>query len=152
LPLYQSQGSGLLERLSGIFAFVLHDRRTGDFLIARDPIGVNPLYTGRDEHGNLCVASEMKALAGACRKIEDFPPGHYLTAKMEAPAPYYQPGWKSFAAVKDNPLDLDRLRESFTAAVHRQMMSDVPYGVLVSGGLDSSLVAAVAARFAETRI
>jgi asparagine synthase (glutamine-hydrolysing) len=152
LPLYERDGAGFLNALNGIFAFVLYDRRNGDYLIARDPIGVNPLYTGRDEHGNLYVASELKALIRYCRIIDDFPAGHYLTAAMEVPAPYYAPAWRDYEAVQDGPLDLGRLRAGLEEAVRRQMMSDVPYGVLVSGGLDSSVVAVCARRFAENRV
>ena len=152
LPLYERYGSGFLERLSGIFAFVLYDKRTNDYLIARDPIGVMPLYTGRDEHGNLHVASELKALVPFCRVIEDFPPGHYLTRALATPARYYQPRWREFDAVAASPLDLPRLRASLEAAVHRQLMCDVPYGVLISGGLDSSVIAAVARHYAANRV
>jgi asparagine synthase (glutamine-hydrolysing) len=132
LPLYERHGAEFLDRLSGIFAF--------------------PLYLGRDEHGNLHVASELKALVPFCRVIDDFPPGHFMTAASPQPVRYYQPSWRAFDAVSDNPLDLDRLRASLEAAVHRQLMCDVPYGVLVSGGLDSSIVAAITQRFAPRRI
>ena len=152
LPLYERHGAAFLNRLSGIFAFVLYDRRTNDFLIARDPIGVEPLYTGRDEHGNLHVASEMKALIQFCRVIEDFPPGHYLTRSLEKPVRYYDPGWRSFEAVEPVPLDLPRLREALEAAVHQQLMCDVPFGVLISGGLDSSVISAITQRFAPNRV
>jgi len=152
LPLYERDGAAFLERLSGIFAFVLYDRRRNDYLIARDPIGVMPLYTGRDHDGNLHVASELKALVPFCRVIEDFPPGHYLTRSLAAPVRYYDPGWRDFAAVAENPLDLAHLRTSLEAAVHRQLMCDVPYGVLISGGLDSSVIAAVTQRFAARRV
>jgi asparagine synthase (glutamine-hydrolysing) len=152
LPLYERHGAEFLDRLSGIFAFALYDRRRHDYLIARDPIGVVPLYLGRDEHGNLHVASELKALVPFCRVIDDFPPGHFMTAASPQPVRYYQPSWRAFDAVSDNPLDLDRLRASLEAAVHRQLMCDVPYGVLVSGGLDSSIVAAITQRFAPRRI
>jgi asparagine synthase (glutamine-hydrolysing) len=152
LPLYERYGSGFLERLSGIFAFVLYDRRSDDYLIARDPIGVMPLYTGRDEHGNLYVASELKALVPFCRVIEDFPPGCFLTRSLTAPQRYYRPGWRDFAAVAEAPLDLATLRGSLEAAVHRQLMCDVPYGVLISGGLDSSVIAAITQRFAPNRV
>lgn len=152
LPLYEAHGAGFLNALSGIFAFVLYDRRKNDWLIARDPIGVNPLYTGRDEHGNLYAASELKALIRYCRIIEEFPPGHFLSAGMNEPAPYYAPGWRAWEAVKDAPLDLARIRDGLEHAVKRQMMSDVPYGVLVSGGLDSSLIAACARKFADNRV
>lgn len=152
LPLYERHGAAFLNKLSGIFAFALYDKRTNDFLIARDPIGVEPLYTGRDEHGNLYVASEMKALIQFCRVIEDFPPGHYLTRSLEKPARYYNPGWRSFEAVEPAPLDLPRLREALEAAVHQQLMCDVPFGVLISGGLDSSVISAITQRFAPNRV
>jgi asparagine synthase (glutamine-hydrolysing) len=152
LPMFERDGAGCLERLSGIFAFVLHDRRSGDFLIARDPIGVMPLYTGRDEHGTLHVASELKALVPHCRVIEDFPPGCYLTRALPAPVRYYTPGWREYDAVAAVPLDHAALRGSLEAAVHRQLMCDVPYGVLVSGGLDSSVIAAITQAFAPNRV
>jgi len=152
LPLYERHGAAFLNRLSGIFAFVLYDRRRNDYLIARDPLGVLPLYTGRDHDGNLHVASELKALVPFCRVIEDFPPGHYLTRELAAPVPYYRPGWREYDAVAERPLDLEHLRASLEAAVHRQLMCDVPYGVLLSGGLDSSVIAAVTQRFAAKRI
>jgi len=142
----------LLERLSGIFAFVLWDARTGDWLIARDPIGVCPLYTGRDERGHLLVASEMKALVDTCRTLDDFPPGHYLTARMAEPAPYYRPAWRAYDAVAEGPDDPALLKEALEAAVRRQLMCDVPYGVLVSGGLDSSLIAAITTKWAPDRV
>jgi asparagine synthase (glutamine-hydrolysing) len=152
LPLYEKYGADFLNRLSGIFAFVLHDKRNGTYLIARDPIGVNPLYMGRDDRGNLYVASEMKALVDFCRVIEDFPPGHFMTRETEAPVAYYQPAWRSYEAVAEGPLDSAGLRTGLEDAVRRQMMSDVPYGVLLSGGLDSSIIAAVAQKFAANRI
>jgi asparagine synthase (glutamine-hydrolysing) len=152
LPLYERHGAAFLNKLSGIFAFALYDKRTNDFLIARDPIGVEPLYTGRDEHGNLYVASEMKALIQFCRVIEDFPPGHFLTRNLDKPVRYYNPGWRSFEAVEPVPLDLPRLREALEAAVHQQLMCDVPFGVLISGGLDSSVISAITQRFAPNRV
>jgi asparagine synthase (glutamine-hydrolysing) len=152
IPLYERYGTGFLNRLSGIFAFVLYDRRNDDYLIARDPIGVVPLYTGRDEHGNLHVASEMKALIKFCRHIEDFPPGHYLTRRLPAPARYYEPAWTDYRGEESRPLDLVGLRKSLETAVHQQLMSDVPYGVLISGGLDSSVIAAVTQRLAPYRV
>jgi len=152
IPLYERHKTDFLNKLSGIFAFVLYDKRTDDFLVSRDPIGVIPLYYGRDELGNLHVASEMKALIPYCRHIEDFPPGHYLAKGMEAPAKYYDPAWRSFDAVKDTPLDIPTLKAAMEAAVHQQLMCDVPYGVLISGGLDSSVIAAVTQRFAPNRV
>jgi asparagine synthase (glutamine-hydrolysing) len=152
IPLYERHGAGFLNRLSGIFAFALYDKRSRDFLIARDPIGVEPLYTGRDGQGNLHVASEMKALIKFCRVIEDFPPGHYLTRGLDKPERYYKPGWRRFEAVSPHPLELPALRWALEAAVHRQLMCDVPYGVLISGGLDSSVVAAITQRYAPNRV
>ncbi|MDB4967575.1 MAG: asnB [Myxococcales bacterium] len=152
IPLYERHGAGFLNRLSGIFAFVLYDKRRDDFLIARDPIGVIPLYVGRDEHGNLHVASELKALIAHCRHIEDFPPGHYLTRAQAKPVRYYDPGWRDFDVAARKPLDVPALRASLESAVHQQLMSDVPYGVLISGGLDSSIIAAVTQRYARKRI
>lgn len=152
IPLYERHGASFLEKLSGIFAFVLYDKRNNDFLIARDPIGVISLYTGRDEYGNLYVASEMKALIKFCRQIEDFPPGHYLTRKTQQPVRYYNPAWSEFGIAARKDLDLGELRRSLEYAIHQQLMSDVPYGVLISGGLDSSVIAAVTQRFAPNRI
>ena len=142
IPLYERDGAGFLNHLLGIFSFVLYDKRRNDYLIARDPIGVVPLYYGRDEMGRLCVASEMKALLRYCHQFQDFPPGHLLTKGMEKPQKYHAPQWRSYEAVKDNPLDLTRVRTALESAVQRQIMCDVPYGVLISGGLDSSVVSA----------
>jgi len=152
LPLYERHGADFLNRLSGIFAFALYDKAKNDFLIARDPIGVEPLYTGRDEQGTLHVASELKALAKFCRVIEDFPPGHYLTRSLDRPARYYNPSWRPYEAVAGKAVDIGGLRRGLEAAVHQQLMCDVPYGVLISGGLDSSVVAAVARAYAANRI
>jgi asparagine synthase (glutamine-hydrolysing) len=146
LPLYQHRSADFLNELNGIFAFVIYDARTGGHLIARDPIGVIPLYWGRDDEGVLHVASELKALVPFCRTIDDFPPGHYLTEAMSAPTPYYAPSWRAFEEVRDASLSLPRLRASLESAVERQLMSDVPYGALLSGGLDSSLIASCASR------
>jgi asparagine synthase (glutamine-hydrolysing) len=152
LPLYRARGVDFLNDLNGIFAFVLFDRRSGGYLIARDPIGVVPLYTGRDERGRLYVASEMKALVGTCVSIEEFPPGCYLTAETPSPVRWYAPAWRDHDAVVASPVAPVELGRALQDAVHRQLMCDVPYGVLLSGGLDSSLVAAVAARFAAHRV
>jgi asparagine synthase (glutamine-hydrolysing) len=152
IPLYERHRTDFLNKLSGIFAFVLYDKRTNNFLIARDPMGVVPLYYGHDDHGNLHVASEMKALIPSCRHIEDFPPGHYLTKGMQKPAKYYDPRWRSYDAVKDTPLDLPKLKSALESAVHQQLMCDVPYGVLISGGLDSSVISAITQRFAPNRV
>ena len=143
-----------LNELSGIFAFALYDEARDRYLIARDPIGVMPLYTGRDIEGRLYVASEMKALIDTCPEIHDFPPGHLLDSRDGdgRPVPYYEPAWRDYGAVADGPTDPGRVREALEAAVHRQLMSDVPYGVLLSGGLDSSIISALAMRFSRRRV
>ncbi|MDI9240468.1 asparagine synthase B [Lysobacter sp. LF1] len=141
-----------LNALNGIFAFALWDRPRGRYLIARDPIGVCPLYWGHDRDGRLCVASEMKALADTCADVAQFPPGHYYDSEVGELVRYYERPWRDHDATRGVEVSHQELREAFERAVHRQLMSDVPYGVLLSGGLDSSLVAAVAARFARKRI
>ena len=148
--LYRAHGAKLVEHLSGIFAFALWDRAAGRYVIARDPIGVIPLYMGRDADGTLYVASEMKALTGVCEEVEPFPPGHVLDSEVGHPVRYWNPAWTDYSATEG--VAPDDLREALEAAVHRQLMSDVPYGVLLSGGLDSSVVAACAARFAGQRV
>ena len=144
--------STLLEQLSGIFAFALYDEEHDEFLIARDPIGVIPLYIGYDSDGTVYVASELKALEGQCERYEPFLPGHYYWSKEPGMKRYYCRDWFEYAAVKDNPASAEAIRESLTAAVKRQLMSDVPYGVLLSGGLDSSVSSALAEKFSEHRI
>ena len=152
LALYREQGDRFLDELDGIFAFALYDVERDDYLIARDPIGVIPLYYGRDKEGRLYVASELKALEGQCDKYAPFPPGHVLTGRDTMPRRYYDRDWFSYDNVKDNPASVDELRDGLEAAVRRQMMSDVPYGVLLSGGLDSSVISAVAQKYAKRRI
>jgi asparagine synthase (glutamine-hydrolysing) len=152
LALYNEKGTDFLEDLNGIFSFALYDKSDNSYLIARDHIGIIPLYMGWDKFGNFYVASELKALEGVCSKIEEFPPGHYLSSKDGVVKKWYQRNWTSFENVKDNTTDIKELREALEAAVHRQLMSDVPYGVLLSGGLDSSIISAVATRFAPKRI
>ena len=138
LALYRERGDGFLDELDGIFAFALYDVERDEYLIARDPIGVIPLYYGYDKEGRLYVASELKALEGQCDSYSVFPPGHVLTKCDAKPRRYYERDWFSYDNVKDNPASVDELREALEASVRRQMMSDVPYGVLLSGGLDSS--------------
>ncbi len=152
LPLYLEKGPDFLEELNGIFAFALYDRDQDSWLIARDHIGINPLYTGRDRSGNFFFASELKALEGVCTQIEEFLPGHYLYSRNGAPVKWYNREWNDYEAVRDNTSSVTELREALEAAVHRQLMSDVPYGVLLSGGLDSSVISAVARKFAPKRI
>jgi len=141
-----------LGEINGIFAFALWDAVAQRVLIARDPIGVCPLYWGHDHDGRLWVASEMKAIARLCEDVAAFPPGHWYDSATGVCARYYTRTWRNYDAVAGVSVSAQDLREAFEAAVHRQMMSDVPYGVLLSGGLDSSLVAACAARFARKRI
>ena len=152
LALYRERGDGFLDELDGIFAFALYDVERDEYLIARDPIGVIPLYYGYDKEGRLYVASELKALEGQCDSYSVFPPGHVLTKRDTKPRRYYERDWFSYDNVKDNPASVDELREALEASVRRQMMSDVPYGVLLSGGLDSSIISAVAQKYAGNRV
>ena len=152
LALYREKGINFLEDLSGIFAFVLYDEERNEFLIARDPIGVIPLYIGYDADGTVYVASELKALEGQCERFEPFLPGHYYWSKEPGMKRYYQRDWFDYDNVKDNPASVEAIRDGLTAAVKRQLMSDVPYGVLLSGGLDSSVISALAEKFSEHRI
>ncbi len=152
LALYREKGIDFLEDLNGIFAFVLYDEERDEFLIARDPIGVIPLYIGYDSDGTVYVASELKALEGQCERYEPFLPGHYYWSVSPGMKWYYRRDWMQYDAVKENPASVDAIRDGLTAAVKRQLMSDVPYGVLLSGGLDSSVISAIAERFSEHRI
>jgi asparagine synthase (glutamine-hydrolysing) len=152
LALYRDFDTDFLDRLNGIFAFVLYDAERDRYLIARDHMGIIPLYTGRDEEGNLHVASEMKALVPNCTTITEFPPGHYLDSEVGEPRPYYLREWRDYEAVADNPATPEMIREAMEASVKRQLMSDVPYGVLLSGGLDSSIIAAVAKKYSARRV
>lgn len=150
----ESHPKEFLNRVNGIFAFVLYDPKRKTFLIARDPIGVNPLYVGWDRQENLYVASEMKALAGVCERIREVPPGHYYL-DHEADKGfqrYYDPAWAQSGFYPSATFDPQELQAALEAAVHRQMMCDVPYGVLISGGVDSSIVAAVAAKYSARRV
>ena len=152
LALYREKGIDFLEDLSGIFAFVLYDEERNEFLIARDPIGVIPLYIGYDSDGAVYVASELKALEGQCERYEPFLPGHYYWSKEPGMKRYYQRDWFDYEAVKDNKASVQDIHDALTAAVKRQLMSDVPYGVLLSGGLDSSVISAIAEKYSEMRI
>ncbi len=175
LSLYREKGINFLEDLSGIFAFVLYDEERNEFLIARDPSGVIPLYIGYDSDGTVYVASELKALEGQCERYEPFLPGHYVTniedgkLKMENFSAnssvadnlqssifnfqsYYQRDWMQYDAVKDNTASVEAIHDALEDAVKRQLMSDVPYGVLLSGGLDSSVISAIAEKYSEMRI
>ena len=152
LALYREKGIHFLENLSGIFAFVLYDEEEDAFLIARDPIGVIPLYIGYDADGTIYVASELKALEGQCERYEPFLPGHYYWSKMPGMKRYYHRDWMEYDAVKGNDASVEAVRDALLDAVRRQLMSDVPYGVLLSGGLDSSVISAIAERYSEKRI
>lgn len=152
LALYRDKGIDFLENLSGIFAFALYDAERDEFLIARDPIGVIPLYIGYDDDGKVYVASELKALEGQCDRYEPFLPGHYYWSREPGMKRYYKRDWFSYDAVKDNSASVADIHDALEAAVKRQLMSDVPYGVLLSGGLDSSVISAIAEKFSERRI
>ncbi len=152
LALYRAHGINFLDRLSGIFAFALYDEERDEYLIARDPIGVIPLYIGHDKDGKTYVASELKALEGFCDEYKPFLPGHYLYSREGVMRRWYTRDWMEYDAVKDNPADIDKLRVGLQEAVKQQLMSDVPYGVLLSGGLDSSIISAIAQKYAAKRV
>lgn len=152
LALYREKGPNFLEDLNGIFAFALYDIENNRFLIGRDHIGIIPLYQGWDKDGAYYVASELKALEGYCNKIEEFLPGQYFYSSDSQPTQWYHRDWMEYDNVKDNTSSVETLRKALEDAVERQLMSDVPYGVLLSGGLDSSIISAVAKKFAARRI
>ena len=141
-----------LESLSGIFAFALYDEARDEFIIARDPIGVIPLYIGYDGDGKVYVASELKALEGQCERYEPFQPGCYYWSRKPGVRRYYVRDWMNYGNVKDNEASADDIQKALEDAVRRQLMSDVPYGVLLSGGLDSSVISAIAQKYAPHRI
>ena len=152
LALYRDRGIDFLEELNGIFAFALYDETRDEFLIARDPIGVIPLYIGYDADGKVYVASELKALEGQCDHYEPFLPGHYYWSGEGKMHRYYHRDWMDYDQVKDNKASVTAIHDGLEAAVRRQLMSDVPYGVLLSGGLASSIISAVAEKYADMRI
>lgn len=174
LALYRRYGIDFIEKLNGIFAFALYDEERNEFLIARDPIGVIPLYIGRDKDGLVYCASELKALEGLCDEYEPFLPGHYYWSREGRMLPWYKRDWTQYESVRDNytertdnathtyssqAIDKEAYRKQVTdircaleAAVRRQLMSDVPYGVLLSGGLDSSIISAIAQTYADRRV
>lgn len=152
LALYRDKGIDFLEDISGIFAFALYDEENDSFLIARDQIGVIPLYIGYDSDGKVYVASELKALEGQCERYEPFLPGHYYWSKAPGMKRWYKRDWFDYDAVKDNPASSEDIRQALRNAVKKQMMSDVPYGVLLSGGLDSSVISAITQSYSERRI
>ena len=152
LALYEKKGINFLNDLNGIFAFALYDSSNDKYIIARDHMGIIPLYMGWDKDGIFYVSSELKSLEGVCDKIELFPPGHYLESSSTDLKKWYNPEWVSYDHVKDSETSIKAIHDSLSAAVKRQLMSDVPYGVLLSGGLDSSITSALAKKFASKRI
>ncbi len=152
LALYRKKGKDFIEDLNGIFAFALYDAENDIYLVARDQIGVIPLYQGWDKFGNYYVSSELKALEGVCTKIQEFLPGHYLYSPEGEMKKWYTRDWMTYDSVKDNETSIEELHDALEAAVHRQLMSDVPYGVLLSGGLDSSVVSAIAKKYSGKRV
>ena len=152
LALYNKFGNNFINYLNGIFAFAIYDSVNNKYIIARDHMGIIPLYMGWDSNGTFYVASELKSLEGICNKIELFPPGHYLISGQEKTISWYQEDWREFDSVKDNTTVIKEIHDSLSESVHRQLMSDVPYGVLLSGGLDSSITSALAKKFSSKRI
>ena len=152
LALYKEKGVNFIDDLNGIFGFVLYDEVNNEYLIARDHMGIIPLYMGWDKHGTFYISSELKALEGVCNKIEIFPPGHFMSSKDNKLVKWYDRDWMNFDYVKDNNTSIDDLQIALENAVHRQLMSDVPYGVLLSGGLDSSITSALAKKYSKNRI
>ena len=152
LALYKEKGINFLDDLNGIFAFVLYDEINDVYLVARDHMGIIPLYIGWDKFGTFYVASELKALEGICNKIEIFPPGHYMSSNDSKPVKWYKRDWMEFSSVSKNETNFEELQNALEQAVHRQLMSDVPYGVLLSGGLDSSITSALAKKYSKNRV
>ncbi|MDB0614698.1 asparagine synthase B [Tenacibaculum dicentrarchi] len=152
LALYKEKGVDFVDDLNGIFGFALYDAEKDEYFVARDHMGIIPLYIGWDQNGTFYVASELKALEGTCSKIELFPPGHYMSSKDGKFVQWYKRDWEDYQAVKDNETSIAEVKEALEAAVHRQLMSDVPYGVLLSGGLDSSVISAIAKKYSQKRI
>lgn len=152
LPLYLQHGTDFLDRLSGMYAFCMYDEDKDFWMMARDPIGIMPLYYGHDQHGQLFVASEMKALMDVCNQVHEFPPGHYWCSNEDQPRRWYDRDWAQYSAVENAVTDSDALAEALEQSVIKHLMTDVPYGVLLSGGLDSSIIAALAAKHATMRV
>lgn len=153
IPLFQKYGNDFIDKLNGIFAFSIYNSENDTYLIARDHMGICPLYQGWDKSGNYYIASELKALEGYCSKIDVFLPGHYLYSKEGHDLQqWYKRDWENYGSVKDNETDIPKLQKALEDAVHRQLMSDVPYGVLLSGGLDSSVISAITAKYARNRV
>jgi len=151
LALYKKYDINFLNDLNGIFSFFLYNKQNNSFFVARDPIGVIPLYMGLDDDGNRYFASEMKCLVDHCSKIKEFPPGSYMTSSNEKPVKYYNKNWMKFSEL-NNHNSLEKIRNSLEDAVKKQLMSDVPFGVLLSGGLDSSIIASIVKKYSKKRI
>jgi len=145
LYLYDEFGSDFLNDLDGIFAFCLYDPKTREYFIARDHIGIVPLYIGWDKNGVTYVASEMKSIEAYCEKLQEFPPGHSYVGSEKTFTQWYKPDWAE--KIPDESVSLEKLRQALEDSVKKQLMCDVPYGVLISGGLDSSVIAAIAAKY-----
>ncbi|PHR81629.1 MAG: asparagine synthase B [Colwellia sp.] len=152
LPLYKEFGVDFVDKLQGMFAFIVYNETDNSYLIARDHMGIIPLYTGYDSDGNFYVASEMKALMPICKTVSEFPPGHILDSRVGELQRYYKRNWQDYAAIKDNTTSTTKIREALEESVKSHLMTDVPYGVLLSGGLDSSLISAITQKFAARRI
>ena len=152
LALYKEKGVHFLDEMNGIFGFAIYDVAKDEYFIARDHMGIIPLYIGWDQNGTFYVASELKALEGHCSKIQLFPPGQYMSSKDGKFVQWYKREWTDYDAVKENATSIEEIKIALEAAVHRQLMSDVPYGVLLSGGLDSSITSAIAKKYAQKRI
>lgn len=146
--LYEKYGctNEMIDMLDGIFACVITDGRTGEFCAFRDPIGICPLYWGRGADGSIWFSSEMKSLEEDCVEYEIFPPGHVYRSTEGVLQLWHKRDWREVSRIPSDPLDLNLIRQTFINAVVKRLMSDVPLGVLLSGGLDSSLVASVASR------
>lgn len=152
LALYQEKGADFVDEMNGIFGFAIYDTEKDEYFIARDHMGIIPLYIGWDKNGTFYVASELKALEGVCSKIELFPPGHYMHSSTGEFVRWYQRDWMEYDHVKENETSIQAIHDTLSAAVKRQLMSDVPYGVLLSGGLDSSVTSAVAKKYSQMRV
>ncbi|MBW8242748.1 asparagine synthase B [Muricauda oceani] len=152
LALYQEKGVDFVDEMNGIFGFAIYDAEKEEYFIARDHMGIIPLYIGWDKNGTFYVASELKALEGTCSKIQLFPPGHYMHSSDGKFVRWYERDWMEYDAVKENETSIQKIKDALEAAVHRQLMSDVPYGVLLSGGLDSSVTSAIAKKYSQKRI
>ena len=152
LSLYKNKSIDFLNDINGIFSFIIYDKNNNSILVARDPIGVIPLYMGSDKNGNLLFASEMKCLAGICNDIKEFPPGTYMNEKLKYPVKYYTKSWMNYNNVSENKTIVKNIKKSLEDSVKRQLMSDVPFGVLLSGGLDSSIIASIVKKFSKKRI